>query len=331
MKKSRVAWIGLLLIALLVAAPFHVSAASKPSSNVVNIKTQNVNLNFDGQALKLPEGRYTFIYQDRTYVPIRYISYALLKHVGWDPKEHKVTVSEPTEDELTELKMELQLATSNDSNPREQATIPFIKVEAKLVFDDIEKMLPADQSLFNYDGSIYVPVRFLSESVGTEIGWDPVTRTVIGESAAYRAKLDNEEQDAETEEDAGSPKGDDDPIISPGAGGGGGGTPIVKPTPTYEQITASAEASMASLHSSCEAALFSLVPDYLDADEAGQASIRAQALQEIDNCTAQFNSILANTSAELTANGYDTAIIEEYRAEFQQQMEAGRRIAESMG
>lgn len=330
MKNTRIAWMGLLLIAMLVAAPFSATAASKTPSTIVKIKTHNVNLFFDGQELKLPEGRYTFLYEERTYVPIRYISYALLKQVGWKDTENKVTVSEPTEEELVELKKELQLAGADDAKPKEAVTIPFRKIEAKLVFDGVEKKLPAGQSIFIYDGTIYVPVRFLSESVGAEIGWDPKTWTVIGESPAYRAALEEAKQDAESEEDSeaseeqGAGEGN---VVNPGAGGGGG-APAVKPT--YEQITTSAEASLQSLRASCQATLISMGLDYTSAADADKATIRAQIEGEVNNCTVKFNAIIADTTAKLTANGYSTDIIEEYKAEFEAELEAGRKIAESL-
>ncbi|WP_162848610.1 copper amine oxidase N-terminal domain-containing protein [Paenibacillus nanensis] len=316
MRKSRIVWIGLLLIAMLVTAPLNAFAADKPNSTVVNIKTQNVKLNFDGQELKLPEGQYAFIYQGRTYVPIRYISYALLKQVGWDAAENKVTVSEPTEEELAELKKQLQLVVSGNTKPKDPATIPFKPKAAKLVFDGKEKKLPAGQSLYIYKGSIYVPVRFLSESVGTEINWDPETRTVKGESAAYREEQGGDSKTPDGEAENGKP------------GAGGGGAPAAKPT--YEEITASAEAAMTSLKASCQATLMSLALSYSGADDAGKATIKAQAIQEIDRCTASFNGILADTSAKLTANDYSTAIIEEYRAAFQAELDAGRQLAENL-
>ncbi|HTG70667.1 MAG TPA: copper amine oxidase N-terminal domain-containing protein, partial [Candidatus Udaeobacter sp.] len=181
MKKSHVLSIFLAVMILSSVLAAAVSAAT----TAVKTKTQSINLQFDGQALKLPDGQYSFIYEGRTYVPIRYLSYALQKSVNWDGK--KATVSEPTEQELAALKEQLQHASAGSQKPQASVEITIQPIKAALVFDGKAAPLPAGQPLFGYKGSIYVPLRFLSESVGTQIDFDPVTKTVNGQSAAYRA------------------------------------------------------------------------------------------------------------------------------------------------
>ncbi|MCA0756482.1 copper amine oxidase N-terminal domain-containing protein [Paenibacillus sp. N4] len=305
-------------------------------------KTQPITLVFDGQELKLPEGQYSFIYQGRTYVPIRYISYALLKMVAWDGK--KATVSEPTAKQLEALKKHLLSAADGGAKPQTGVTISLKPVKAALVFDGVAKTLPAGQTLFNYNGSIYVPLRFLAESVGTEIGWDPATKTVSGESAAYRAEQGNGgETDPEPGEgtdgtddggtaENGGAAGGAGPGAGAGAGGGvvgGGGGGAVEPT--YEQITSAAKSSLEALRASCQATLMDLAIDYLGAKDADKPGIKANAKQEMASCTARFEAILSDTTAKLEAGGYSTAIIAEYRAAFEAELKAGQAIADSLG
>jgi foldase protein PrsA len=45
------------------------------------------------------------------------------------------------------------------------------------LFDGVEKK-PAEGSGFIYEGSTYVPVRFVSEALGKEVGWDDATGTI---------------------------------------------------------------------------------------------------------------------------------------------------------
>lgn len=45
------------------------------------------------------------------------------------------------------------------------------------LFDGVEKQ-PAEGASFIYDGSTYVPLRFISETLGKEVGWDDATGTV---------------------------------------------------------------------------------------------------------------------------------------------------------
>lgn len=304
MKKSRALSI---FLAIMMLSSMLATAASAASTNI-KIKTQTIKLTFDGQALKLPDGQYSFIYEGRTYVPIRYISYALQKSVNWDGA--KASISEPTEKELAALKKQLQLAAAGSQKPQTSAEIKIQPIKASLVFDGKAAALPAGQTIFGYNGSIYVPIRFLSESVGTQIGYDPVTKTVSGESAAYRAEQGGV-------------------VVLPGTGGGTGnaGGPV---KPTYEQITANAEAKLAALKASCEATLMDIGLQYLAASAADQPKIKEKGLQEVNNCSAKFEVIMSETSTSLTTNGYKTDIIAQYRDAFNKELEAGREIAESM-
>ncbi|MEV5029146.1 copper amine oxidase N-terminal domain-containing protein [Paenibacillus sp. LPE1-1-1.1] len=304
MKKSRVLSV---FLAVMMLSSVLATAASAASTNI-KIKTQPIKLTFDGQALKLPDGQYSFIYEGRTYVPIRYISYALQKSVNWDGA--KASVSEPTEKELAVLKKQLQTAAAGSQKPQMSVEIAIQPIKASLVFDGKAADLPVGQSIFGYKGSIYVPIRFLSESVGTQIGYDPVTKMVSGESAAYRAEQGGV-------------------VILPGTGGGTGNAGgAVKPA--YEQITANAEAKLAALKASCQATLMDIGLQYLAASAADQPMIKEKGLQEVNNCSAKFEVIMSETTTSLTTNGYKTDIIAEYRAAFNAELEAGREIAESL-
>lgn len=303
----------LLLIVIFLCSAFSLSAFAAESS--VKVKTVSVTLQFDGQALKLPDGQHSFIYQGRTYVPIRYISYALQKSVKWDGV--KASISEPTEQELAALKKQLQSATTGNQTAQASVEINIQPVKATLEFDGEVEALPAGQALFGYKGSIYAPLRFLSESVGTVIDWDPVTKTVSAESEAYRAE-----------------HGTEDEIVLPGTGGGaeggGAGSGAGSVKLTQKQITSEAEAKLTSLRNSCQAALMDIALQYVAADDAGKANLKARGLQELDSCSAKFEVIMADTSAKLTANGYSTAIIADYRAKFNEELAKGRAIAEGL-
>jgi hypothetical protein len=311
MKKSRA--LSIFLVVMMLSSLLATVASAATTS--IKATTQPINLQFDGQSLQLPEGQYSFIYQGRTYVPIRYISYALQKTVNWDGA--KATISEPTEKELAALKKHLQTGASGSQKPQANIAITIQPVKASLVFNGKTAALPADQSLFVLKGSIYAPLRFLSESVGTQINFDPVTKMVSGESAAYRS-----------EQEAGGG-------VLPGTGAGAGetgnaGTGGGAVKPTYEQITADTEKRLAALQNSCESALWNIASEYLSAKAEDKASIKEKGLQELNNCSASFESIMSDTSSQLTANGYSTAVIATYREAFNKQLEAGRKIADSL-
>ncbi|WP_169087707.1 stalk domain-containing protein [Paenibacillus sp. PL91] len=325
MKKSRA--LSIFLVVTMLSSLLATVASG--ATQTIKATTQPIKLQFDGQSLQLPDGQYSFVYQGRTYVPIRYISYALQKTVNWDGT--KAAITEPTEKELAALKKQLQAGASSSQKPQASIEITIKPVKASLVFDGKTSALPAGQSLYGFKGSIYAPLRFLSESVGTQINFDPVTKMVSGESAAYRS-----EQGAGVVLPGTGGAGETGNAGTGGAGTGAGGTGgtggagggAVKPT--FEQITADTEKRLAALQESCEATLWDIASEYLSAKDENKASIKARGLQELDNCSASFETIMSDTSSQLTANGYSTAVIATYRETFNKELEAGRKIADSL-
>ncbi|WP_248760696.1 copper amine oxidase N-terminal domain-containing protein [Paenibacillus sp. ATY16] len=311
MKSLRHYTLMLLIVALCTVLPLTAGAASSS----VTIKTQAVNLKFDGQSLALPDGQYAFIYQDRTYIPVRFISYALQKSVKWDQKTSKVTVSEPTAAEKEALAKLLAGAAAGGAQPAAGKSITIKPVQATLVFDGQTKALPTGQSLYSINNSIYVPLRFMSEAVGTDIKWDQKTNSITGESAAYKAAQ------------AGGNTGG-----GTTSGGTTGGTdPSGETKPSYESITSSAEAKLASLKTSCESTLGGLYFQYLAAtDDTTKATLKSQGQQAISKCQSDFEKIIADTTDALTKNGYSTDVIASYRTEFDGYMKQINDLAASL-
>ncbi|WP_312129439.1 stalk domain-containing protein [Lysinibacillus capsici] len=57
--------------------------------------------------------------------------------------------------------------------------------------DKVEKVPPEGQAGFNYQGTIYVPMRFIVESLGEEVTWDGKTKSVyIGDVPKFIALKD---------------------------------------------------------------------------------------------------------------------------------------------
>ncbi|WP_127498080.1 stalk domain-containing protein [Paenibacillus glycanilyticus] len=304
MKNLRHYTLMLLIVALCTVLPLTAGAASSS----VTIKTQAVNLKFDGQSLALPDGQYAFIYQDRTYIPVRFISYALQKSVKWDQKTSKVTVSEPTAAEKEALSKLLAGAAAGGAQPVESKNITIKPVQATLVFDGQAKALPTGQSLYSINNSIYVPLRFMSEAVGTDIKWDQKTNSITGESAAYKAAQAGGNNGAGT---------------NPGTGTGGGTDPVEPAKPTKASIEAAGSAKLTALEANCKATLMAMINPYLTGDEATKEKIKKEAQQTVDQCTADFNKLVADTTAELTKYGYSLEIIDAYRAQFDAELKAG--------
>jgi hypothetical protein len=170
--KQRITIVIAALVVLMGLAPFQAWAAgagagSSATPKTVQVESQPIKLVFDDRELTLPKGLHAFLYQDRTYIPIRYLSYALQKKVGWNGDKFEVTISEPNKAELAELKKQL-LSASGGKTSAEKQKLTLIFREATLVFDGKTKALPQGQALFIHEGSMYVPLRFLAESIGTK-------------------------------------------------------------------------------------------------------------------------------------------------------------------
>ncbi|MGO4108870.1 stalk domain-containing protein [Paenibacillus sp. YAF4_2] len=311
MKNLRHYTLMLLIVALCTVLPLTAGAASESTS--VNIKTQAVSLKFDGQSLLLPEGQYAFMYQDRTYIPIRFISYALQKSVKWDQKTSKVTVSEPTAAEKESLAKLLAGAVAGGKKPEAGKSLTIKPVQASLVFDGQSKSLPAGQSLYINNGTIYVPVRFMSEAVGTDIKWDQKTNSITGESAAYKA----------AQAGGGTTGGN--------TGGGTGGTdPSGETKPTKASIEAAGSAKLTALETNCANTLLAMIPAYQAGDDATKASIKVTANQTVAQCTADFNKLVADTTTELTKYGYSLEIIDAFKAQFEADLKSGMDLVKGM-
>ncbi|QAY67790.1 copper amine oxidase N-terminal domain-containing protein [Paenibacillus protaetiae] len=311
-------------LALLAAVCLLVPLASAaPAAGTVQVQSQPVTLVFDGQKLQLPEGQYAFLYENRTYVPIRFISYALQKSVKWDNAAKTVRVTEPAPEEKAALADSLaKAAAAALSSPAAPASRPLTitPVTAKLSFDGTEKALPAGQSIYNYNNSIYVPIRFLSEASGTNVNWDGKTGTITGESASYRA--------AQGEQGSGGGnEGNGD------SAGDGSGLVVQPGKESLEDIQAKAESKLTALQNTYEPQFQAMIANYKKAaTDQARNSIIAQGEAKLDECDKKFRKILDDTAKELRANGYDAyvdGIISGYQAQYDAMLDEG--FAELMG
>ncbi|MFF2910892.1 stalk domain-containing protein [Paenibacillus sp. NPDC057934] len=330
---------------LSVSAPASVAAASTTTkTNTIKVQSVDVKMIFDGVTLQPPAGQHVFIYNNSTYVPLRFMSYALQKSVSWDAKNLKVTVAEPSSSELVVIKEFLMNAASSGASSAPAASIALNHIDASYVFGGSAKKLPAGQSSYILNGSVYVPLRFLSESVGYSISWDQKTKTITAASAAFNEQEGKNNSGSNQPASTKAPTATNAPSATPtpaptdaaagnpggsgGAGGGGTGSGKV----SYESITSATEAKLNALKAESESALFSTAMEYLAAkdDAEKKKNIKAKGVQQLNSFKASFNSIIAETEQKLNANGYSTAIISEYRSAFEETLKRGMALAEGL-
>lgn len=333
MSKIKLPAAALLSLALLGAAPLtasaplSASAATATTVSTVKVQTMDVKMIFDGVSIQPPAGQYAFIYNNSTYVPLRFMSYALQKSVSWDAKNVRVTVADPNSSELVLIKEYLMNLASDATSVAKNVALT--KVNASYVFDGVAKKLPAGQSSFILNGTLYVPLRFISESVGHSIGWDQKTKTVTAKSASYQDPASNGSTSKGTDSANATPDPSNSTGTGAATGGSAGGSAA---SPTYEQITSETEAKLQALQSQSTSTLMGLALQYMSAtDEATKSSLLSQGKQQLASFTSSFNSIVADAEVKLTKYGYSTAIISEYRATFEKELQNGLELAEGIG
>lgn len=300
------------------------------AANNVKIKTEDVRMNFNGIELQLPAGQFVFIYKGTTYVPLRFVSYAVQMNVNWNGKESKVTITDPTPAQLISIK-EKMINSSSTKNTSSKDFKLLTPMQVRYVFNGESKSLPNGQLSLMYKGTLYVPIRFVSESAGVSIKWDATTKTVKGES---RTKTENSSDGSGTSESNGTktqtkPTQPETPItgspVTPVPDGSGNGKV------SYESITSSTQAKLQSLQAESKATLLNLAREYLSAsDENIKQKLLAQGQQQLNSLTARFENIVGAAENELKANGYSTDIIHQYRKAFQEEIEAGKQLAEGL-
>ncbi|CAI6084282.1 copper amine oxidase N-terminal domain-containing protein [Cohnella sp. JJ-181] len=318
--------------ALLGATLLSVPVAASAATTTIAVESKPIAMEFDGKKLGLPSGQVAFMYQSKVYIPLRFASYALQKEVGYDAKTKTVSVAEPTSAQKVALKEYMANAAASAGRTSQAVTkVKLVPTAVKLVFDGVEKKLPTGQQAFNVNGSIYVPVRFISEAVGTTVLWDAKTGTVAGESKAYREAQANGGASGGTNGSAGSTGGSSSGGSpgSTGSGSGGGSTGGGVTAPSYESITSSAYSKLDALRTSCKSNLTNIGLSYLSATTDEQkATLVTQANGAISSCKAQFESILSDTESQLKANGYSTDVLNEYRTTFNAEMDAGQALVD---
>lgn len=144
-----------------------------------NYKASLINVKVDGvdkQSKEMP----SFIYQRRTLVPIRFLSETFGASVDWNSKSQSAII------------------TMSDKS----IVLTIDKAEAAIngVTKPIEKAYTPRLVRVNGGARTYVPLRFISELFGYEVGWDNKSQT---------ATINTNTQVSE------EPSGDDDAIILP--------------------------------------------------------------------------------------------------------------------
>jgi hypothetical protein len=300
-----------LSLALFMGMSTQAFAAQAPVD--VNVYQIPMHFTFDGKEYAPPEGQQGFIYEGSTYVPIRFISYSLDKAVKWDADTYTVTIADPKETDkinIGEYKLNAQVQSKGnekfDKSKLTPSKLNAYKEKISYVFDGKAKNPSEELPGYIVDGSLYVPIRFFSESVGKTINWDPETYTVSAITAP-----DKKDPEVKLPE---APKPDPlAPVVGGGGGGPVGGGAIVKPS--LDSIKSETEAKLRQLQTKVSDELTALYNQYKISKDS---SLIVLALTKISQADNEFNQIMNDMNTKLTNYGYDTSIIETYKQQYEQ-------------
>jgi len=217
-----------LLVALIVLFALGTSAAAVPVSQTVTLNKVSFNFVFADAAYQPPTGQEGVIYQDYTYLPLRFVTEMLGYVVTWDGKTQTVIVNEPSTTEekqrildyRKERKVKWEDLVADKAQPSDNTRYTAVIQPIKYLFFGAEKN-PGNFVSFNINNSIYVSARFLTESVGSKIQFDPGSRSVIVDQIkSYDLPGENIDDDEEliTDLDGAGSDGDHSPGTAPNNG-----------------------------------------------------------------------------------------------------------------
>ncbi len=140
----------IIVVSLLIMALSLVSFSLPLTANALTEKIF-ISIKINGQLIGMDTLPY--VKNDRTFVPVRFVSEALNATVAWDSEEKKVTISQ--DDKTIEMWL--------DSN--------------RIITNGQEQLM--DVSVECLDNRIMIPVKFITEALGATVEWDGLTYTAL--------------------------------------------------------------------------------------------------------------------------------------------------------
>ncbi|HZG86163.1 copper amine oxidase N-terminal domain-containing protein [Paenibacillus sp.] len=286
---------------------------------IVSATVKSLQLEFDGRQLAPTEGESAFVIDGVTYVPLRFMANTAELSVSWDEATSTVKVKEPSTAERIALKERNMNMSSVSENKKPTDAVKNLVVYRRAItyhFGDIRKETSQGKEGLIYSNRLYIPLRFFSESIGKQVAWDPITFKITITTPERMPEPTIAESDkAKAEDKKSAPV---TPALPIGAiGGVGGGS-----KPSYESLTATAEVQLEQLKTRCESNMTSILNRY---NETKDMQLMAEGYAELAACNSAFNQIVNALQSELTNNGYDTAIIIQYRTAYDQMKEQKKK------
>lgn len=142
--------------------------AAKKDSDLVSVQINKVSLNFivNGELYQTPKDQEGFLYNNNTYVPLRFAAYTFGQAVSWNADNYSVTIGNPSQGEQEMINKynhqnHRELTTSLPAGSKGSAVKLNVSMKpVKYVFSDKVKIPSSDRPGVLYKGTLYVPFRF---------------------------------------------------------------------------------------------------------------------------------------------------------------------------
>ena len=319
--------LGIRAILLAIACVLMVSIGTTPVNAVTkqkNVVVHKANFHFvvNGQVYHAPKDTQGFLYNNRTYVPIRFASYLLEKSVEWNQMTSTVSVKQPSESQLKQLQnykkqyLVPNVDVKKPASSLKKETIYTLVDAAGYNFFGKEQSIPKDVTTFLHKGTLYVPLRYFAELIQHDISYSSATHTITmntrsqngdGGNGTGNGNTDGTTTNPGTGNNESSDNNSGEVGVTPPSGGSEG-EPIpgeVTP-PTRAELVSAAEAKMTRMKNSLIPQVMSLYNKYTNTEDAEEAAgYIEQGLGLLGKADAQVEAILEGLNADLEKYNYD--------------------------
>ena len=340
MKRKRVTFTVLTVLLTIVLFAETAMAADPAERKTVSLQFSPITYYFGDESFAPPEDQQGFLYQNRIYLPLRFVAHSLNQAVSWDNASRTATIRTPTRQEQASIdtyneenrNRAKQLAAENDSRSAYRpVSATFLKVTFDFYGEKVET--PDGSEAIMVNNRLFVPLRFLATAMGYPVRWNQAEQSVKVESAPLIGSVDLSLEDGTKQDGAAQPEQDEasadsenanPPVGGMPAGGGFPSAPAQKPT--YDQLKNEAETRLYVLIAKCESRMYDLLDQYDPSlDQEALDELKRQGRAELAACDSEFESIMRDLAGKLVDNGYPTDVVDWYRDQYESIKALARR------
>ncbi|MFC6333761.1 stalk domain-containing protein [Paenibacillus septentrionalis] len=302
--------LGIKAIILTVVCVLMITIGATPANAVSvqkNVVVYKADFHFvvDGKVYHAPKDTQGFLYNNRTYVPVRFASYMLEKWVEWNQATSTVSVKLPSENQLKQLqnyKKQYLMPNVDVKKPAsslKKETIYALVDAAGYNFFGREQAIPEDVTTFMHKGTLYVPLRYFAELIQHDISYNSATKTIT--------------MNARNDSDNGN-NGTDGTPTNPGTGNSGDntgegvipGAPGEITPPTRAELVSAAEAQLKRMEASLVNRAYSLYSKYEKAStDEEKLMYLAEGSQAVKEADEQVKAIVDQLNKDLAKYDYE--------------------------